>query len=243
MIYVVIPNYILDSNLETLAKNAIASFKKYDTYVIAVDDNSPYSTQCLKGADLVVRRVENGGFAKAMNSGLRIALEKATEDDLIVAANNDIEVSGNWVEEAHKCFDLHKADMVGGLGFRCKNIPDWNDERISEGGQFADWMFPGGFFITKRKLWDDCGLYDENYEHGGIEDIDLFYLAKEKGKRLIMTPKIKYWHEEGATRYSSTQRGKQNDKILKNEAYFKDKYGFHPVQKLHEILICNYLNP
>jgi GT2 family glycosyltransferase len=243
-IYTVIPNYILSEEIATLAKNAIASFQKDGCKVIAVDDGSPCSVECLSGADYVVTR-ENGGFAKAMNSGLRKAMELAKEDDWIVVANNDLETRGNWIEEAERCFNDFQADLVGGLGCRdyTAENPFKNDLRVSEGGLFMDWLFPGGFFIVKKKFFEDCGLYDEAYEHGGVEDIDLFYVAKKQGKRLIMTPKIWYWHKEGATRYSDTQRDTQRDAIKRNEQYFKDKYGLDPIRNLNKILTCTYLNP
>jgi len=243
MIYVVMPHYILNEDIAKLAKAAIRSFQKDGCKVISVDDKSPLKTDCLDDSDYIIYREENGGFAKCMNSGIKKAMELADEDDLIVCANNDLETHGEWIEEAMWCFDELKADMVGGLGYRCRDIPPNTDMRRSEGGLFLDWMFPGGFFIVKKQFFQDCGLYDENYEHGGIEDIDLFYIAKQKGKRLIMTPKIQYWHQEGATRYSETQKGKQSEAILRNEAYFEKKYGVHPIAHLNNILVCNFLNP
>lgn len=241
-IFVVIPHYILNEHTALLAKNAISSFKKYPVTVVSVDDGSPYDTSCLDESDVILRR-ENGGFAKACNTGFNYVLS-LNEPCWIVCANNDIEVSGNWIEEAQRCFnEPFNADMVGGLGYRIKDFPIKTDMYVSEGGLLADWMFPGGFYITTDKFFREVGLYDENYEHGGIEDIDLFYSAKKLGKRLIMTPRIQYWHEEGATRYSETQKDKQRDCITKNEAYFEKKYGFHPVKKLHTILIDNRINP
>lgn len=243
MIYVVMPHYILNEEIAQLAKNAIESFKKYDCFVVSVDDKSPLKTDCLDKSDLILYRETNGGFAKVMNTGIKKVMEIAAPEDWVVCANNDIEVSGDWVKEAEKCFDIYKADLVGGLGFRSKNFPPSQDNRVSEGGLFMDWLFPGGFFIVKKKFFDDVGIYDENYEHGGVEDIDLFYCAKQKGKRLIMTPKIRYYHKEGATRYSETQKETQRVAITKNEKYFKDKYGFDPIRQLNRILVCNYINP
>lgn len=243
MIYVVIPHYILNEEIATLAKNAIASFQKSGCFIISVDDKSPFNTDCLSDSDLIVRREGNGGFAKCMNSGINKAIELAKEEDWIVCANNDLEARGDWITEAERCFNEFKADLVGGLGFRCYDIPPCHDNRVSEGGLFMDWLFPGGFFIVKPQFFKDCGTYDPQYEHGGVEDIDLFYVAKQKGKRLIMTPRIQYWHKEGATRYSDTQKDTQKEAIKRNEAYFKRKYGIDPIKSLNRILTCNYINP
>ncbi len=238
------PHYILNDEIAKLAYNAIEAFQSYNCKVISVDDGSPHPTECLKFSDYIVSR-ENGGFAKAMNSGIKKAMELAKEDDWIVCANNDLEPRGNWVEETERCFEEFKADLVGGLGCRSYDAvnPYQRDNRVSEGGLFMDWLFPGGFFIVKRKFFEDCGIYDENYEHGGVEDIDLFYVAKQKGKRLIMTPRIWYWHKEGATRYSETQKDTQREAIKRNEKYFEKKYGIDPIKNLNKILTCNYINP
>lgn len=235
----------MNDEIAQLASNAIDSFKKYGCKVISVDDYSPHNIICLDKSDYVVRRDKNGGFAKSMNSGIRKALELAKDDDWIVCANNDLEARGEWIKETQRCFDEFKADLVGGLGCRDYNAtnPFINDQRVSEGGLFMDWLFPGCFFIVKKQFFLDVGLYDENYEHGGVEDIDLFYSAKNIGKRLIMTPKIWYWHKEGATRYSETQKDTQKDAIKRNEKYFERKYGIDPIRSLNKILTCNYINP
>jgi GT2 family glycosyltransferase len=240
-IYVVIPHYILNDHIAELAKNAIASFKKYPVTVVSVDDGSPMGMECLKDSDVIIPRV-NGGFAKACNTGFKYVLEQ-NEPCWVVCANNDIEVSGNWIEEAQRCFDQFQADMVGGLGYRIKEFPKRDENFVTEGGQLEDFMFPGGFYITTDAFLREIGQYDEKYEHGGIEDIDLFYRAKKAHKRLIMTPKIKYWHEEGATRYSETQKGKQSEAIKRNEDYFEKKWGFDPIRQLNTILRDNRLNP
>lgn len=176
------PHYILNDEIAELAKNAIASFK--GCKVISVDDYSPKDISCLDGSDYILRRDRNGGFARCMNTGIEFAMTLAKDGDWIVCANNDVEARGDWVKEAKRCFAEFNADLIGGLGFRCKEIPPCHDNRVSEGGLFMDWLFPGGFFIVKKKFFEDCGLYDPSYEHGGCEDIDLFYVAKQKESAL-----------------------------------------------------------
>ena len=106
-------------------------------------------------------------------------------------------------------------------------------------------MFPGGFYIVTTKLLRECGLYDEEYKNG-VEDIDLFWRWKRAGKRLIMTPRIDYWHKEGATRYSDImdQKGIQRVDIKASENHFKEKWGFDGIKFLYtRILIDERINP
>ena len=240
--FIVIPNYFINEEVEQLAIQAVKSFKETaDCEVVCVDDASPRDPCFLrKHCDQLIIRGTNGGFAKTCNTGLRYVMDVCPNDAYVVLANNDIKVYPGWLEEFKK---LEPFDMAGGLGFRGE--PDWgkkNCNYISEGGMLEDWLFPGGFFITKLSVLREIGLYDENYEHGGVEDIDLFYVAKKANKRLVMTPKVLYGHKEGATRYSDGEKKKQSDAILRNEAYFEKKYGIHPIKHLNQILCDRRIN-
>lgn len=242
--FVVIPNYSVNDEVVKLAVEAVKSFKRScDWTVVVVDDKSPFDTSEIEAvADVLLKREENGGFSKACNTGFRYALENGAE--YIVCANTDIEVPSNWVQEFQRCFDMG-ADMVGGLGYREKGTQNERKDHqyLSEGGRIDDWMFPGGFWAMKLAVLEDIGLLDENYEHGGMEDIDFFYRAKIGKKRLIMTPKVWYWHQEGATRYSNEEKGKQSVAFKKNVEYFKQKHGFCGFTKLNDILVDNRINP
>jgi len=244
MIYVVINHYILNKYIEDIAIKCIKSFKKYDCKIVSVDDRSPIRSDEIRLlSDVWIPLEKNVGFAGSANKGIQWVLDNDTEC-WIVYANNDIEVQGDWIGEAERCFKDFEADMVGGLGYRIKDFPIRNDMVVSEGGRFQDWMFPGGFYITTDSFFRKIGVYDEGYRHGGVEDIDLFWRAKKVGKRLIMTPRIQYFHVEGATRYSETQKDIQSKAITKNEAYFVQKWGFDPIKELNsKILQFNPINP
>lgn len=244
MIYVIIPNLTLSEELEKLALDAIGSFKKTaECMVVVSDDNSHLDTSAIeKSADIFLKRDSQGGFSKCCNTGFRYAL-KQEDCDYIVCANNDIVVNDGWREEFRKAFDFG-ADLVGGLGCKDKDVknPRANDNYYSEGGRMDDWLFPGGFWCMKRSVMDEIGILDEGFEHGGMEDIDYFYRAKQAGKKLIMTPKVWYWHKEGATRYSNGEREVQKIAFLKNIEYFKQKHGFDGFRQLNDILVDNRIN-
>ncbi len=238
--YVVINHYILSSYLEELAIQCITSFKEtHDCIIVSVDDNSPIKSDKLKElSDIWIQRETNGGFAVSANTGLQWILDNEKDDCYIVYSNNDIKVFPNWYET----FLKYDFDMIGGLGYR-NEVAFRKENNYSEGGRYNDWMFPGGFFMTTKKVLEEIGLYDENYLHGGIEDIDLFYRAKNAGIKLIITPNVSYWHREGATRYSNNEKDKQSIAIKKNEEYFVKKWGFDPIKELYsKILIENRIN-
>ena len=145
-----------------------------------------------KEAGIYIKNRKNLGYAPTMNKGW-----KASKGDYIVTANNDIEVFKGWQEEFLRIIKEYNADLVGGLGSRDRMIEGMpienhlqnigiNHNIITEGGRLGGWMFPGGFFIMKRSVLEKLE-FDENYIHGGYEDIDYFYRAKLAGMRLIMT--------------------------------------------------------
>lgn len=242
--FVVIPHYIVNEEVEQLAIAAIKSFKEtVDCTVISVDDNSPKKSLQIKDiSDIYIQREQNGGFAECCNTGFKYI----NEESYVVCANNDIVVYPGWFEEFDRLFREHGADMVGGLGYRDKNLTDsgytHGTNFVAVGGLLQDWMFPGGFYMVKKSFFDEIGMYDENYRHGGVEDVDLFYRAKQAGKRLVMTPSVSYWHKEGATRYSVGEKERQSKAISENELYFEKKWGFHPIQKINSILTEERLN-
>lgn len=256
MIYVVMPHYIINDKVAEFAKNAIASFKRTaNCKIISCDDASPYDTSFLKDiSDIYIRNEKNKGFAGNVNVGFIKALE-FDDCEWIVCANNDIEVYPQWFERFKQALDIANGDMVGGLGYKVKEIEgrpigdyDKNpgsrfaNNYLSEGGRLDDWVFPGGFWMMKRNVLEDIGLLDEAFQHGGYEDIDFFYRVKQAGKRLIMTPKVAYWHFEGATRFSEQEKPMQNNVEPLNRAYFKQKHGFDAHLKMNTYLIDNRIN-
>jgi len=57
----------------------------------------------------------------------------------------------------------------------------------------------GAFFMTRKKILDDVGWFDEDYFLDG-EDIDLSWRIKEKGWKLIYYPKVKVLHLKGVSK-------------------------------------------
>ena len=256
-LYIVIPHYIITEQVANLAKNAINSFKKTaDCTVINCDDCSPYDTSFLKDMpNVYIRNEKNKGFAGNCNVGFNWILEKEKGEAWVVCCNNDVEVYPGWFEEFKKTAEEFNGDAIGGLGYREKIIEArpieeykenpgsrYAQNYISEGGILDDWLFPGGFYMVKLSVLRELGLYDEGFIHGGYEDIDLFLRWKQAGKRLLMTPKVAYWHQEGATRFSEQEKGIQNAAEPLNRRYFEEKWGFDAHMQMNNKFVDNRIN-
>ena len=85
-------------------------------------------------------------------------------------------------------------------------------------------------------------VYDENYQHGGFEDCQLFLDILKAGKRLVITPKMQYWHKEGATRFSEQEIGTQNIAEKHNLEYFLTKNNFNPHQNILDFMKDERIN-
>ena len=240
---IVINHYILNDEIHKLALDAIHSFQQTcDCIVLSIDDCSPYDmSEIEEESDIFIKTPHNMGFAGSANFGFKYVLEHFDGD--VVYSNNDVIVNPGWYEEFCRIREILKADMVGGLGYRDKGHVLEPRPKYSEGGRLEDWMFPGGFYMTTTDILQEIGIYDENYKHGGVEDIDLFYRMKRAGKRLIITGKLTYWHKEGATRFSPTMKGINNAAEVENLKYFNKKWGFDAIKYLYSrILVDNRIN-
>lgn len=251
-ISIVIPNFILDNTTEELAERTIAFFKRTtkDYELILVDDGSWQGSKMLEEqADVYIRHPKNKGYAPSMNDGWRVA-----KGDYIVTANNDIEVYPNWFEKFEKWINLlgekrFKVGVIGGTGFRTRMIEGvpieehkGDSNKCSIGGQYKDWMMPGGFFMMKRELLDKIGYFDEKFLHGGYEDIDYFYRIRQADYKLVIIPEVHYWHKEGATRWAESQILKFKGIEKHNLEYFIEKWGFNPHQEMSRIFKIEEIN-
>lgn len=60
-------------------------------------------------------------------------------------------------------------------------------------------VIQGAFFLTRKKILDDLGWFDEDYFLDG-EDIDLCWRIKERGWKIIYYPKVSILHFKGASK-------------------------------------------
>lgn len=224
--YIVMPHYIITEHVAELAQNAIKSFKNTsDCVLISCDDNSPYKdTSFLESlSDVTIRNKKNKGFAGNCNVGFKWILDNVKGECNVVCVNNDIEVYEGWLEKFEELLDFTDARIIGGVGFRFKGSPPQKHRSLSTGGYYNDWMFPGGFYMVRKSVLEDYGLYDEGFKHGGYEDIDIFLRWKNAGEKLVITPEVNYWHEEGATRFSDTENQAQVKIEPINRKYYCEK--------------------
>jgi len=85
---------------------------------------------------------------------------------------------------------------------------------ISEGVEHEVDVVQGAFILTRKKILDDIGWFDEDYFLDG-EDIDLCWRVKDAGWKIIYYPKVAILHLKGSS--------KGTNKFTKKQVPLKEK--------------------
>ena len=162
---------------------------------------------------IIVELSQNLGLTGAVNRGIDVAT-----GDIIVALNNDTEVSPGWAQAlvdrlqaypdagivASKMLlfdDRHKLHSAGD-GFGTDGIPFNRGVWQQDEGQFdADtYIFGGcgGAAAYRREMLTDIGLFDEEL-FMYLEDVDLNWRAQLAGYRAVFAPQAIVYHHLSAS--------------------------------------------
>lgn len=241
---IIIPSY---NDFEVLSA-CIESFYKHVPKnvldVLIVDDfcepENLKKLQTLESKQVrVLARKKNGGFAAAVNDGLKVALERKLD---AILCNSDIVAKAGWYEALQfGAYSYHKD--VGIVGpkllypdgriqsagsFRNPHAPEWFDHYYRfEAEDFGPANIPqyclavtGAVLYIKYEVLKKIGILD-TYPFA-FEDMDLCLRAWEAGYRCLYFPDSTLYHMESATRKKNpTVSEREKGSILK----FWDKWG------------------
>ncbi len=80
-------------------------------------------------------------------------------------------------------------------------------------------VLQGAFFLTRKKILDEVGWFDEDYFLDG-EDVDLCWRIKEKGWKILYYPKVTITHFKGASK-GKVESQRKNEISLSNRLKFR----------------------
>lgn len=168
---IIIPCYWHSVALVDLTRRCLETLLGFDhpDEIIVVDDGSPPlsgSHRLPKGIKRIKRGV-NGGYAAAVNTGL-----KEASGDILIVCNNDIEfIQPAWLEQL--LLPLEEGFDISSI--RTTDADGWDvEERIEEGAKF------GSIYALKRKVYDRIGGLDESFGNY-FEDLDFHKRAEDAG--------------------------------------------------------------
>lgn len=217
---VVIPNYngmaYLNNCIESLLMQDVFSFE-----IIIVDDGSTdgsyesakrhYPASSALPVIRYIRHQENGGFCKAVNTGIT-----AAKADYVILLNNDTVVDSKFVRNLYRAILKNKNTFsVSARMIKLHNkkeLDDTGDLYCALGWAFApakdksvneylraEKIFAscGGAAIYDKQLLYELGMFDENH-FAYLEDIDIGYRAKLAGYQNMYEPTAVVYHAGSA---------------------------------------------
>ncbi len=132
-----------------------------------------------------VLRQKNPAVWRARNIGIKEALSR-----YILFLDDDSRVEPNWIKEHLKCLDFFKADISSGVSMSRvgASIP-----RNYTYFRWSDQLDTGNVLITK-KVFEICGLFDEQFEKMRMGDGEFGIRAYLNGFKNISNPKSSRIH-------------------------------------------------
>lgn len=214
-----------DRGPETVTADWIRSVPGYD------DDRKREKTP-----PIIISHMRNLGYTRAINTGIKHALQRLSGWLFLVLLNTDTEPQPGWLAALRETAE--KAHRVGIIG--AKLLHTENPDQIIHGGTMdllgthkggqeskghcnkrtdEVWVTGACMAITRECLID-CGLLDSNYLHF-CSDSDYCLTARSRGYRVIYQPLCRVFHGHSITvREVVDQR-----KIAMDQQRLLDKWG------------------
>lgn len=181
----IIPCYFASEYLIDMTVQCISSLRHgVPDEVIIVDDGSPLDpTELGVVFNNYIRLEDNGGFAKAVNTGLEMA-----SGDILIISNNDVVFTPKWLtgllKPLYEGFDLST--------IRTSNHTTETEDKITEGDKFD------AIWAMKRHVYEKIGRLDESFGNY-FEDTDYRKRAENAGFRIGKNHNAMVYHESKAT--------------------------------------------
>lgn len=185
---------------------------------VVIDNGSTDNTQ--EYLDLWQRKMpnlkvltskDNTGFGPAHNWGSREA-----RGDVLIELSNDVVISGDYIALVREAVEANPDAMFGPQVMT--DNTGWN----VFGGKVISYIY-GWCIFCSRKVWEDVGGFDERFVPCDYEDIDISMRAVEKGHELRQVD-LPLRHLSGQS--AQNLSGGRLAITLKNQALFKEKWGF-----------------
>lgn len=209
--------------------------------VIVVDDCSTDETQELLGrmkGICVVRNEKNSGFILSCNTGAA-----AARGQYIWFLNNDTLLTPGSLDALVATFlEFPDAGLVGSKliypdgrlqeagGIIWKDASGWNYGRGDDPDKpeysylrDVDWC-SGASIMIRNSLFHELGGFDRRYLPAYYEDVDLAFVVRKAGKRVLLQPLSRIVHVEGVSSGTDIRGGvKSFQQINKGKFYQKWK--------------------
>lgn len=206
-----------DDTLEFLASVTTQTYPHTTIIVVdngSTDDSVVRINQTFPNVTMLCN-LDNQGFAKGANRGIRYAMEAGA--DYVFLVNNDTILSPDTLEHllAHVADDVaittpiiyyaSKPDKVWSLGGKCHSLTleKTGDSaktlaRVEKATTLERDYVVGCAILLSRFMIEKIGLFDEQF-FMYYEDMDLSLRIRRAGLRILLVPAAKMWHKVSAS--------------------------------------------
>lgn len=218
---VLIPNWngleLLKKSLPSLGKQV---FQKFEVIIVdngSTDESVPYVKKNFPKFK-VIELKENIGFSPAMNLAI-----KESRGEYLILLNNDTEIDKNCLNFLVESADRHQdVGMIAAkmLNFHNRKLIDSAGDYIDEVGHANNiglgeydsprfnvpgyiFLVTGGGSLFKKKVFDQVGLFDNDY-FAYFEDVDICFRAQIAGFKAWYEPRAIIYHIHKATSRKNT---------------------------------------
>jgi GT2 family glycosyltransferase len=242
--------------LESIFENT--SYKNYEILLVDNGSKSIATLDFLKSIkDEKIRILKYGkpfNFSSINNFAARQA-----KGEYLLFLNNDTEViSESWLEEMLKCFEDKTVGAVGakllypngtiqhaGVMLEEKRLAihafrTWNEQEI-DFDKPEEWSaITAACMMTRKELFHEIGGFNEINLPIAYNDVDYCLRLREKGYKILCTPRAKLYHYESASRKSDVniiykvlrsikflkfKRLERYRQFLREQEYMRKKWG------------------
>lgn len=217
-IAIVVPSWNGKASLATCLDSLLS--QSLESHIIVVEngstDGSAEFTETKYPQVELIKNAKNLGFAGGVNTGIRKALAGGFE--YVALFNNDAMADKHWLEGLVARLGSHPEEGIA----TCKFMDIHRQHLDSTGDWYTNWGLPyprgrgepadntrydsqtsifaasGGASLYRAKLFEDIGLFDEDF-FAYYEDVDLSFRAQLAGWKVAYVPAAIAYHQIGAT--------------------------------------------
>jgi len=172
----------LNNLLQDLEKQTYTNFE-----LIVIDQSHPFHKEFYNIFNLRchIIRQEEPALWKARNSGIIYS-----DSEYFLFLDDDSRIAPNWVSEHLKCIDYFHADISSGVSISRIGA------KVPENYYFFRWgdQLDTGNVLIKKKVFEKCGLFDEQFEKMRMGDSEFGVRAYLNGFKNISNPKSSREH-------------------------------------------------
>ena len=207
--------------------------------LIVIDQSNPFNKLIYKkyNLDLQVIHQKKAALWQARNNGVKLS-----NSEYLLFLDDDSRVGSNFIYEHIKCLDFFNADISSGISISKigGEVPEnYYYHRLSD-------QLDTGNVLIKKKVFYDCGLFDEKFEKMRMGDGEYGVRAYLNGFKNISNPYASRMHlkmSRGGLREMGHWDGLRPNKILDprpipSVSYFFRKYWGNEAALLY---IINYI--